>query len=134
MTKISHLARHERKIITEAREQLFKRTIIKDSSAQSEQEALNLLIASGITRFGILFMMIFIMQVLVNLYRYTMRLSAYYLSQADAFLLAGEDSKALMELLPALSPAQVDFGKPPTTPMGEVSKLLELANKARAVT
>ena len=134
MTKISHLARHDHKTITEAREQLFKRTIIKDSSAQSEQEALNLLIASGITRFGILFMMIFIMQVLVNLYRYTMRLSAYYLSQADAFLLAGEDSKALMELLPALSPAQVDFGKPPTTPMGEVSKLLELANKARAVT
>ena len=124
---------HERTIeaIFVARMQFIQDDIISQAADQDGISNLNLLIASGITRFGILFMMIFIMQVLINLYRYTMRLSAYYLSQADAFLLAHDDNEALERIVPLLSPAQVDFGKPPNTPLEQLGKLAEVAKQLR---
>ena len=95
------------------------------------QEGLNLLIASGITRFGILFVMMFILQVLINLYRYTMRLSAYYLAQADALLLAANNDETLLKILPALMPTQVDFGRRPTTSVEELSRILDTVKRAK---
>ena len=126
---------HEDAIGTILRERTayLKTNIQTDFGSAEEANNLNLLIASGITRFGILFIMLFIVQILVNLYRYTMRLSAYYLSQADALLLASDGEDALLKLVPALSPAQVDFGKAPDTPAQNLEKLLEMAAKLRSV-
>ena len=92
---------------------------------------MNLLIASGITRFGILFVVAFIMNLLVNLYRYTMRLSAYYLAQSDAMLLASSNNEALLKVLPALSPTQVDFGKQLATPFEQLSKMADFVRKSK---
>lgn len=110
---------------------LLSKAIKGKSAGVSKQEGLNLLIASGITRFGILFIIVFLMQVLVNLYRYTMRLSAYYVSQADALVIAPNDNEALLKIVAALSPAQVDFGKQPATPIQQLARALRLANEGR---
>jgi len=79
--------------------QILSKLTLSDPSSHDP----NLLIASGITRFGILFVMVFLMQVLVSLYRYTMRLSAYYLSQADALVLAPDEKEGLGNCSPPLS-------------------------------
>jgi len=127
---------HEKAIeaILAERTAYLQKNIQSDFGAAEQADNLNLLIASGITRFGILFIMLFIVQILVNLYRYTMRLSAYYLSQADALLLAEDGGAALLRLVPALSPAQVDFGKAPDTPAQNLEKLLEMAAKLKSAT
>ena len=117
--------------ILEERTEYLRKAIQDDFGSAKQADNLNLLIASGITRFGILFIMLFIVQVLVNLYRYTMRLSAYYLSQADALLLAEDNGEGLMKVVPVFSPQNVDFGKVPVTPAQSLEKVLELAAKLR---
>ena len=109
----------------------LKRSISGVTPAATGQEGLNLLIASGITRFGILFVMMFILQVLIKLYRYTMRLSAHYLAQADALLLASNSNETLLKILPALMPTQVDFGRRPTTSVEELSRILDTIKRAK---
>jgi hypothetical protein len=114
-----------------ARQKFLEKRLTNNGGAQGQPDNINLLIASGITRFGILFIMLFIVQILVNLYRYTMRLSSYYLSQADALLLSDGTSDDLLKIVPALSPATVDFGKPPATPIEHVEKLVNMMGKAK---
>ncbi len=121
------------KAIQNERVEYLRRDIKANFGTSQQTDNVNLLISSVITRFDILFIMIFIVQILVNLYRYTMRLSAYYLSQADALLLASDGEDALLKLVPALSPTQVDFGKAPDTPAQNLEKLLEMAAKLRSV-
>lgn len=117
--------------ILSERTNYLQNAIQSDFGAADQANNLNLLIASGITRFGILFIMLFIVQILVNLYRYTMRMSAYYLSQADALLLAEDNGDGLLKVVPVLSPQEVDFGKAPQTPVQNLEKILELAARLR---
>lgn len=117
--------------ILEERTVYLINSIREDFGTEEQTNNLNLLIASGITRFGILFIMLFIVQILVNLYRYTMRMSAYYLSQADAMLLAEDGGDGLLKVVPVLSPQDVDFGKAPQTPVQNLEKMLALAAKLR---
>ena len=105
--------------------------VVRGESTPDPGSEVNLLIASGITRFGILFVVIYIMQVLVNLYRYTMRLSAHYVALSDALLLAQNNIEILTEIVPTLSPTQVDFGKQPNTPLEQFSKVVDLVKKAK---
>jgi hypothetical protein len=125
----AHLVSTDR--ILEERTNYLIKSIREDFGTAEQTNNLNLLIASGITRFGILFIMLFIVQILVNLYRYTMRMSAYYLSQADAMLLAEDGGDGLLKVVPVLSPQDVDFGKAPQTPVQNLEKMLELAAKLR---
>ncbi|MCB9928453.1 MAG: hypothetical protein H6844_03430 [Alphaproteobacteria bacterium] len=129
----AQIASHQQALeaIRGARIEYLTDNIKSDFGASEETSNVNLLIASGITRFGILFIMLFIVQILVNLYRYSMRMSAYYLSQADALLLAEDGGDALLKVVPALSPQNVDFGKAPQTPMQNLEKLAEIAAKLR---
>ena len=113
------------------RTEYLKEAIDSDFGTADQANNFNLLIASGITRFGILFIMLFIAQILVNLYRYTMRMSAYYLSQADALLLAEDGGESLLRVVPVFSPQDVDFGKAPATPAQSLEKTIELAAKLR---
>jgi hypothetical protein len=85
------------------------------SKADSGTSAAKLLIAAGITRFGILALAIFLVQILVGLYKYNARIAGFYRSEADAIMLAGDDSvKGLGELMKSISP-QVGFDKAEST-------------------
>ena len=73
-----------------------------------------LLLAAGLTRLGVLVVAIYLVQILVNLYRYNTRVATYYLASADSILVGGKDASSVKTLIEVLYP-KVGFGKMPTT-------------------
>ena len=71
-----------------------------------------LLIAAAVTRFGILAIAIYLVQILVSLYRYNTTAASYYRSKADALVLFDHPATEIDELSTALRP-DLDFGKSP---------------------
>jgi hypothetical protein len=82
-----------------------------------------LLIQTSVTRFGVVIIIVFLVQILVNLYRYNVRLSAFYSSRSDALRLS-EEAISLRDLVTLLSPDSLDFGKAPRTPAEETSSII----------
>lgn len=81
-------------------------------------DSLPVLISAIATRIGAVVLLLFLVQILVPLYRYNKRLATFYYACADALeLLDTEaDPAAFATLTYALSAGHIDFGKPPTTP------------------
>jgi len=73
------------------------------------------LLASGLTRFGILFVIIYLVQVLVGIYRYSMRQAEFFESRAASLILAGE--QGMEHWRDEFISPQIDFGAPPRSPM-----------------
>lgn len=89
------------------------------------------LIQTNITRFGTLLMVTFLVTILVPLYRYNVRLSAYYLARADALNLMNTNLAPIgfVELATVLTP-RMDFGKAPQTPIEQVIELVRVLARA----
>lgn len=101
----------------------------KPRTAESEK---TLLVAAGITRFGVLAVAIYLVQILIGLYRYNANAAALYSSQADALLLLGTvQNDKLGELVAKLRP-RFSFGKPETSLPEKFVEKLALAIKAAA--
>lgn len=92
------------------------------------------------TRVAIIFIILFLVQILVNLYRYNTRLAGYYDARADALMLMtveeiGSKKVGLDALMIALSPDMLDFGKSPKTAvdhaMGIAKELLRTGDRRR---
>ena len=92
----------------------------------SEADGLSVLVTTTITRFGILALMLFFLKILVNLYRYSMRLSVTYSSQADAILMQQMDADKLKKINEAISTSQIDFGSSPKTPLETLKDFAEI--------
>jgi hypothetical protein len=76
------------------------------------------LFASTITtRLGSVLILLFLVQILVTLYRYNMRLAAFYDGRADALILitSGDDFE-FSKYSDFITPTNLDFGKLPATP------------------
>jgi len=89
--------------------------------------SMTLLIQTNITRFGpVIF---FFVTILINLYRYSIRLSAYYEARADALFIlqSGIDSEKFDALVGALTPDNHDVGKAPKVPTDYVVDLAKTA-------
>lgn len=69
-----------------------------------------------LVRFGAVFILMFLTQTLINLYRYNIRISAFYDSRADILELSDVVPEVLQSVSEILSPDQYDFGKPAKTP------------------
>ena len=83
------------------------------------------LFQTNITRFGTIILVIFLVSILVPLYRYNIRLAAYYDARADAIALMGGSNitaARFTEFADALTPSH-DFGKAPATPTQQVVDL-----------
>ena len=74
----------------------------------------DLLVAAGVTRFGVLIISIYLVQILINLYRYNTRLASFYRAQADSLVLLELDAKVVGRMQAQLLP-HVDYGKTPST-------------------
>lgn len=72
--------------------------------------ASKLLLASAVTRFGILAIVIFLVQILIGLYRYNARIASAYLAEADALTLLDVEPEKLALLVKSLTPG-VGFDK-----------------------
>ena len=117
--KLENLLKRQEKLDDELQNaRMAMLTTITQSGSDSGQGMLNsitdpkLLLATGITRFGVLIIAIYLVQILINLYRYNTRTAAYYLAHADALVVAkkGEDIETLQV---ALFP-DIDYGKAPS--------------------
>ncbi len=80
------------------------------------------LISTVSTRIGSVLILIFLVQILVGLYRYNIRLAAFYDARADALEALATASAALdvrkLRILTLLwSPDQIGFGKEPRSPL-----------------
>ena len=94
--------------------------------------ALYVLISTSVTRITAVLLLIFGAQVLINFYRYNLRLAAFYESRADAIELLG--AKSLDNLAPivaSLSPEVIDLGKVPKTPTQEITELAKSLSEIR---
>jgi hypothetical protein len=75
-------------------------------------EAVRETIASLATRVGSVLFLLFLVQILVSLYRYNIRLASYYDARADALQLSrGSDGEEFARLVFVLSPDHVEFGR-----------------------
>lgn len=100
-----------------------------DATGNSETQAL---IASAVTRFGVIAIMMFFAQALINLYRYALTLSASLKSRALALLLARENLTNLGELSEILSQDHLTLGRAPVNPIGDAKKLAEIAKDLKS--
>jgi hypothetical protein len=85
----------------------------------SGEAGTGLVISTLATRIGSLLVLIFLVQILINLYRYNIRLSAFFDARADALELFGDrdlEAVHLPDLINSLSPDNLDFGKGPQSP------------------
>ena len=93
------------------------------------------LISTNLIRFGGIGVTLFMIGILIPMYRYNTRLSTFYLARADALLLCKDGREVDFEMLCTLLTPTHAFEKEPATPIAALSKLaqggLTLANKAR---
>ena len=73
-----------------------------------------LVVASTVTRIGVMVIAIYLVQILLNLYRYNTRTAAYYLAHADALMLADMEAETIASLHAALMP-NINYGRAPQT-------------------
>ena len=91
--------------------------VLENAANQSDQVQTTLLVSTLSTRIGAMLLIIFLVQILVNLYRYSTRLASFYEGRADALEIAPSPSAAgFTELIHAISPDNLDFGKTPASP------------------
>jgi hypothetical protein len=89
-------------------------------TGRQQAQSTEALIASAVTRFGVIAVLIFLAQALINLYRYALRLSAFYRSRAVTLALAGGDPERLDAFARCLSADHVTLGREPQPPMEQV--------------
>jgi hypothetical protein len=91
------------------------------------------LIATNVTRFGTLAILTFLISLSMSLYRYNVRLYAFYMARADALRMKGGLGQvSLISLASSLTPG-VDFGKTPQTPIEQILELVRVAASVKGV-
>lgn len=114
--------------LTKANELLLKarERQYQDDPTKDQTSGEILLLQTSVTRFGVVLIMVFLVQILVNLYRYNMRLSAFYFGRGDALVLLnnGAEDLNLRTLVELISPDKFDFGKSPRTPAQEATGII----------
>lgn len=91
-------------------------------------------------RVTVVVLIIFLVQILVNLFRYGTRLSAFYDARADALVLIGRSGRSVTSsefssLVMSLAPDSLDFGRSAKTPLDsavELSRQILLVGKSQA--
>jgi hypothetical protein len=97
------------------------RDVGKSALSMYQESGLTLLAKSVSTRVMAVVLSIFLVQLLIGLYRYNTRMAAYYDGRRDAFELSQGGNKEMLEVLvPLLGAETLDFGKGPSSPVDRV--------------
>ncbi len=99
----------------------------QDSAAIATAQTSEALIASAVTRFGVIAVLMFLAQALINLYRYALRLSAFYRSRALMVVLTGGDLAQMEAAAKTMSADHVSLGREPKSPIEDAKRLAEIA-------
>jgi hypothetical protein len=76
---------------------------------------------STVLRISIAGLLIFLTQILIQLYRFNSRLIVFYSSRRDAILMGGVDAESAREWAEIFAPANLDFGREPRHPFQEIA-------------
>lgn len=125
-----------------------KKTLVEAQLINAEKNRIRTLIPdpglnfqslqSILTRFGAVLVVLFLTQILVGLYRYSLRISAFYDSRADMLEIFRADADGVLSdfgvIGEIMSPDNYDFGKSPNSPAGmAVGLAKEIARAGRKV-
>ncbi len=91
----------------------------------------------NVTRVGVILLLLYLVQILVGIYRYKQRLAGFYRGRYQALTLIdpnGVTVKELGELMVALTPEAVDFGKAPAHPTEQFIQLAKNLRRSRSET
>ena len=81
--------------------------------------------SNTIIRFVIMSFSAFLLQLLVSLYRYNMRLAAYYSARGDALFLSAQGQGELDILTEVFSPDGVDYGRTPNVGTKQIIEVVK---------
>jgi len=99
------------------------------SGNESQATATNLLLAAGITRFGVLALAIFLVQILLNLHRFNAEVATQYQSQIDSIKLRDFDGEKLKLMLSILK-VDVKLSKVPSQlPQRAIDQIMSAIRK-----
>ncbi len=112
-------------LIKEIRNELV---LFKEEQQRLYKTGTPVIISSISTRVGAIFILLFLVQILVSMFRYSTKLAAFYEARGDVLELTGKtEEKSLLYLTEFLSPDDHDFsdtGKPPSEQAIELAKVL----------
>ena len=80
--------------------------------------------ATAITRVGVVLIIVFLVQILMGLYRYNTRLITFYASRKDIVNLWNGNLADLPKLTLTFNSPRVDFGKEPKHPLEEIIRAI----------
>ncbi len=83
------------------------------------------LISVNLVRFGGMAVILFLVSILVPVYRYNSRLAAFYLARADALIICGENGLDKLAALAALLTPTYEYEQGPPTPVDALSTLFK---------
>jgi hypothetical protein len=92
----------------------------KDLESEHGYSDWRYIVATAITRVGVVLIIVFLVQILMGLYRYNTRLMTYYNSRRDLIALWEGKAEGLKVLDHVLSPPNIDFGKDPKHPLEDI--------------
>lgn len=108
--------------------------IASESKARNDgkQNAISMsqVITTSVTRLIVLGTVIFLVQILVNLYKYNMRVAGHYEAIADAMSISGTtiSSESFVNIAELLSTNKIDFGATPSSIFDKAIDLIKVAN------
>ena len=121
--KLDHIEKKIEKAIQTAEKIL---EVMPEEQKQKKDLDNRISIFSMITRVSAGILLIFLVQILVKMYRYNVRLAAFYEARADALQLASNlNSLAVERAAKLLSPEAIDFGEMPEPPSKQVIELVK---------
>jgi hypothetical protein len=103
----------------------------QSESPKSENDLFLKLLQTTVTRFGLLAVVGFFVSILVSLYRYNVRLAAFYIARADALRLFAPDIQVSdFALIAATLSPTVEFGRAPQPPVAQLVDLIKAGKEA----
>jgi hypothetical protein len=82
------------------------------------------IIATAITRVGVVLIIVFLVQILMGLYRYNTRLTTFYNSRKDLLRVWNGRNDELVKLNEILAPSRIDFGRDPKHPLEDIIRAI----------
>lgn len=110
------------------------RELSNDSDSKNQPPSNTVFLVSLLsTKIGSAITLLFLVQLLVYLYRYTVRLASFYDSRADILsIMKPDENLTLKKLNELLISENIGFGKQPTTPAKNIIDLIKALPEKRA--
>jgi hypothetical protein len=115
-------------MISDVKERIFKLNALLDPAWKKELETQrgyndwHYIAATAITRVGVVLIIIYLVQILIGLYRYNTRLATYYSAKQDVLGLWDGNPTSLKRLDEIMGSPKFDFGKEPKHPLEDLLK------------